>query len=336
MYFFFVFFFASEAFGLRACRSVCCGVAGCNPFRRFGSKWSLKHFVFEIIFSVVTVRAVFHSLFRGACKANCLVNQPTLEDPVAFRDALRCQFPETLFEILESVRDWRDYFNSAQVKLGGMGQSVGAAHSFVFIRRGDYHADTYGEPTSEFSDPTSPNDVLMLVRKYMHSPELSQAPLVVMPAARLALLRSQPPPRVLPREVYSTEQAKSLEKTAKMLEEFPYCLTRAAAYLRRLAYGSPPSTHAVVVPTPTLLFPTRRPTTLCTWEAPRNLIEPPDAVKLITAKAVRDKSALENKRKRGRGALATVRPPSGPPPLAITDDVAIGAEDVDVDGDFVE
>ena len=93
------------------------------------------------------------------------MNQPTIEDPVAFRDALRCQFPETLFDILESVRDWRDYFNTALVKLGGMGQSAGTAHSFVFIRRGDYHDDTYGPPTSEFSDPNSPNDVLLLVRK---------------------------------------------------------------------------------------------------------------------------------------------------------------------------
>ena len=270
--------------------------------------------------------------------ANCLVNQPTLETPEPFRLALSKQFPDTCFSILHSVRDWKDFFNGALVKMGGMGQSVGSAHAFTFIKRRDYHSDTHGEPTKDpsFSDPESPDDVLLLVRKYIHSPELSQPPLVAIPATRVAVLKSQPAPRVLPRGQYNKAQQDALKASAAQLEAFPFYLTKAAAYLRGLASGSPSTCEgdATLAPLPDILYPAPVPSATEVWEAPRTLVELPDNVKLITAKAVRDKKALETKRKRGRGQLATLAPPSEAPESVEGVDMDLDVSYVDENGDI--
>ena len=271
--------------------------------------------------------------------ANCLINQPTLQTPLHFLRALSAQFPDTIFVIMQSCRDWKDYFNAALVRISGIGNSTGAAHSFTFMKRRDYHIDTHGQPTSAFSDSASPDDVLMLPRKYIHSSDLCQPPLVAMPAGRIDRLRSQAAPRILPRNVYSKDQRDGLLASASKLDEFPFHLTEAAEYLRQLAGGHVPldtsSTRLDVAPLPTILFPTSLPTAISKFEPPINLIEPPDAVKLITAKAVRDKAMLETKRKRGRGKLSTETADAAPP-LSMVDVADVGVDCVDEHGDIVE
>ena len=86
---------------------------------------------------------------------------------------------------------------------------------------------------------------------------------------------------------------------------------------------------------PGILFPSALPLAVSKFEPPINLIEPPDAVKLITAKAVRDKETLEKKRKRGRGKLAT-ETPVATPPLSIVDVADVGVECVDENGDIID
>ena len=218
--------------------------------------------------------------------ANCLVNQPTLETPSDFKDALLKQFPNTLFDILPGVRDWKDFFNAALIKFEGMGSSLKAAHSYCFIKRSNLPPDMYGAATSDFVDPASPHDVLLLVRKYIHSPELSQPPLVVLPASRVAILKSQKRmPPFLPRLVYSKSQIADLEKTAKKLEEFPFRLVRAATYLRSLAdCSADEKDRSVSLIADVSLFPVLRDpiaSAIVAWQAPPNMIEPPQVVKLI-------------------------------------------------------
>jgi hypothetical protein len=236
--------------------------------------------------------------------SNVLVKQPTLETREDFRNVLSKKFPETIFTILTAVRDWKDYFNTGLVKFEGMGNSVGAAHSFVFVKRKDYDVGKHGEPTIAFTThPPSPHDVILLVRQYMQSQELSQEPLVVIPAASAKNIMHQSMPNILPRMEYSVAQSKSLESRAKKLEQFPYKLTRAADYLKSLARNEVTDVceslvHKFVFPQPDGML-----AHAVAWQPPHNLIEPPEVVKLIVAKAVRDTAIFNRKRKKGIGKM---------------------------------
>ena len=86
------------------------------------------------------------------------------------------------------------------VTMSGMGGSVGAAHSFVWVRRHDYLVSTFGESAIAFDEPAHPGDVIMIPRKYMASTKVWQQPNVAMPYSRLNLLRAQshPYPKIAP------------------------------------------------------------------------------------------------------------------------------------------
>ena len=187
--------------------------------------------------------------------ATILLRQPVLETPQSFVDALKRAFPDTDFYIVSHVRLWGDWVESILVTMSGMGGSVGAAHSFVWVRRHDYPVSTFGEPANAFDEPAHPGDVIMIPRKYMASTAVCQQPIVAMPYSRLNLLRAQshPYPKFAPRLKYSVDQKKKLMSTAAKLEQFPFFLNQAAAYLKSLctrddAFWSPPPSQ-VSVPT---------------------------------------------------------------------------------------
>ena len=92
-------------------------------------------------------------------------------------------------------------------------------------------------------------------------------------------------PPFLPRLVYSKSQIADLEKTAKKLEEFPFRLVRAATYLRSLAdCSADEKDRSVSLIADVSLFPVLRDpiaSAIVAWQAPPNMIEPPQVVKLI-------------------------------------------------------
>eukprot|EP00969_Alexandrium_andersonii_P235192 10383795-Alexandrium_andersonii.AAC.1 len=69
----------------------------------------------------------------------------------------------------------------------------------------------------------------------MHCEALCQPPLVVLPAAVLERLPGPCAAAFAPRLQYSVVQRDKLYKSAEALEQFPYRLQRAAAFLRALA-----------------------------------------------------------------------------------------------------
>jgi len=75
-------------------------------------------------------------------------------------------------------------------------------------------------------------DVFALLKEYMGSPGLLQAPLLVLPANRAAAVR-RTPPSAAPRRPYSEERRKELQSLASVCEA-DLALPRAADYLRRL------------------------------------------------------------------------------------------------------
>ena len=180
-----------------------------------------------------------------------LSRSKVLEDPDAFCENLgktlapSCQ--EGLFvEKVEGALCWRSFFDNLPdaVRFKGHTQTARAnennqeaCHVFKFVRR-----ESLG-PHCVIDNPfigTSerPCDVILLVKQYVASTQMVQRPQVCFPYAALAYL----PPithddfrtKILPREQLSKRQSKEFMKTADLVEQPPWCLCRAAKYLREL------------------------------------------------------------------------------------------------------
>ena len=86
--------------------------------------------------------------------------------------------------------------------------------------------------------PESPRDVVFLVKQYIGSEVLTQAPEICFPFAGLEYLPQEEfplsPGKVLPREPLSRRQCQEFLKTAQLVSEPPWVLHRAARYLRAL------------------------------------------------------------------------------------------------------
>eukprot|EP00973_Karenia_brevis_P079847 11079957-Karenia_brevis.AAC.1 len=67
--------------------------------------------------------------------ATCLCPTKILETPQDFIKTLSAHFPAASFRKLDYVRDWAEYLGHMQLGFEGMGGSVGAAHSYEFLRR---------------------------------------------------------------------------------------------------------------------------------------------------------------------------------------------------------
>jgi hypothetical protein len=247
--------------------------------------------------------------------ARHLSRQSVLQTPSDFRACLLQEFGlDTSFEVVDYVRNWQRYFDRLHVAVRGHGQSQNTAHSFTWLCRSSIDEERWGQVTSQFHDPADPHDAVLLVRKYMHVGELAQPPLVAMPARRLVQLREGAPSQFVERLKYNRDQRTALQKTADILEQFPYHLSRAAAYLRGLAVGDDQA-WCPLPPTTTVDFlsPSLPSTALVVWKAPPNLIEPPESAKLVQAVHRRSDERRAPKRP-GRGRMnpqqsAQVEPP---------------------------
>jgi len=237
--------------------------------------------------------------------ARHLSRQNVLQTPSDFRAALSQAFGlDTSFEVMDYVRNWQRYFDRLHVAVSGHGQSTNTAHSFTWLRRSSIDEERWGQVTSQFRDPAHPDDAVLLVRKYMHTGELVQAPLVALPACRLAQLGEGAPSLFVERLKYSQDQRTALYKTADILEQFPYNLSRAAAYLRALADERDHAWCALPLTTSVdFLSPVVPSEPLVVWKAPPNLIEPPESAKLIQAVHRLSDERRAPKRKPGRGRM---------------------------------
>ena len=266
-----------------------------------------------------------------------LIRQPTLQTPLAFKIALETYFPDSTFVILSHVRLFCNWFAECMVSITGMFGSVGSAHSFVFVRRGSYDAQQYGQPDNNFNELPLDGDVVLIPRKYMHSAGVCQQPLVVLPRARLQQFVDGPVrrPGIAPRLVYSADQKKSLKQTADRVSEFPFLLLEASAYLHALADGATnfwaTEPHAISVCTFEQPQLARRIDAPGHWLVPANTIEPPQTARTLKARPVAKKYVRT--RKKGRGRMSAQVADAAPPPLADAGGVVYA---IDVDGDIVQ
>ena len=276
--------------------------------------------------------------------ATFLMHQPTLQTPQDFVNSLAIQFPDTTFVLLSFVRDFKDLLAECCVHIAGMGGSVGSCHSFTWLKRQSVDTDRYGQISSAFTDIQHPEDVVVLVRKYMHTKELNQPPLVALPRARFEkLLTRTDPIGIVPRLVYTEKQKKDLRATAALLTQFPYRLQAAGAYLESLADGSrdywTPFRATALVQLATAIRV--NPADHAIWIAPPNCIEPLADAKRLTAVPVVHKRSLLNKRRRtGRGRMSANTATDGPVPPELNPlhgQVALpnGIEEVLPDGDLI-
>ena len=167
---------------------------------------------------------------------------------------------ELVIEQAGAWHQWHDYLGCLGASLSGLailesGQDV--SHSMRFIRREDLaKMDGYArwqdqvEARCQGCVPSfvsfwclslqdglpvpAPNDVFLLAKQRMHSKTLSQAPMLVLPASCLRQLPSACELGPCPRNALSATTRREFLKTAVRVALSPWCLGRAAAYLRAL------------------------------------------------------------------------------------------------------
>lgn len=85
----------------------------------------------------------------------------------------------------------------------------------------------------EVGEP-SDQDVFLLCKQFMHSTFLTQKPLLVLPANRLSRLPPGGPGKVVPRNDLGERTINEFRKTARAVEQRPWCLIAASHYLYEL------------------------------------------------------------------------------------------------------
>lgn len=96
------------------------------------------------------------------------------------------------------------------------------------------------------------NDCVALFKRYISSDSLAQAPLLVLPAARLERLKDrtlQP----LPRNPLNERSVKEFRKTAEAVRKFPWQLVKASDFL--LDWAQRQAHHSHNCPQGSLSFP---------------------------------------------------------------------------------
>ena len=253
--------------------------------------------------------------------ARHLAEQSTLETPTQFMASLTKAFEDTRFVKLDHVRDWGNFFSNCLVDIHGMGGSEMAAHSYTWITRADLDVTRYGEPQNPFKMVGSKNDVVLLVRKYLHVEELSQPPLVVLPEGRASKLTLRSPSGFVQRLAYSPQQQKELRKTARLVSQFPFNLHLAAKYLIDLAEGVLDGFEPhLETPSVDFLEPLQGlEKGLVAWTAPANSVEPPASARLIQVTQRRKPRVMKRRHGKGKNRPQPQAPHEGsgeqPPPM---------------------
>ncbi|CAK9037692.1 Uncharacterized protein SCF082_LOCUS22283 [Durusdinium trenchii] len=111
-------------------------------------------------------------------------------------------------------------------------------HSFRIIQRRDL--ERYGtdweiaQDVCEGTASEQSRDAILLVKHQMSSKELSQLPVLLLPAARVSLLSHPAPNELMDRNPISVQTAKKYQRTAEAVAAPPWNLTRARDYLMDL------------------------------------------------------------------------------------------------------
>lgn len=147
--------------------------------------------------------------------------------------------------VLTGVRDFATWLQPLGVELKGafasrkirrgVGDTIWSPHSFTYKKWEDMQQCE----KSMLSSVAQPQDVFCLVKAYMHDQNLLQAPLLVLPAARVPLLADPAPTTLCPREALQPARKEQLLAFADLLEKPEFHYLEAAKYMRYLANQEP-------------------------------------------------------------------------------------------------
>lgn len=143
--------------------------------------------------------------------------------------------------MLTKVRDWNAWLLSCGMTLQGH-TGPSAPHMFTFLRRADAQggsADLVEHPDCLAGAAPSPHDVVLFVKRWMASPNYSQAPFVALRAAGLQDLSREPPVANELRPM-TQKYKQHVLKFVPLLKGPPYDLRLAADHLEAWVQGTLP------------------------------------------------------------------------------------------------
>eukprot|EP00973_Karenia_brevis_P013854 1879779-Karenia_brevis.AAC.1 len=100
---------------------------------------------------------------------------------------------------------------------------------------------------SEFQEPPSPDDVVVLFKQNISDSFLCGVPVVCLPAGRAACLRGSVP-STAPRHCLNEKFLGELEKTADVIAKEPWCMSAGADYLHKFVCNNRSNTHVHAPP----------------------------------------------------------------------------------------
>ena len=124
---------------------------------------------------------------------------------------------------------WRGHTTTKWTKL----RDEEAVRVFRFTKRKKLSQEAQADIVSDFEDPESPDDVIVLFKMNISSSNYSGKPTVCLPHCRLKRLAEGNPPVAL-RAEFSVDTLREFEKTASVIEKRPWSMNKAAAFLRNM------------------------------------------------------------------------------------------------------
>ena len=176
--------------------------------------------------------------------ATYLVRSDVLEDPDDFAARINQGDRSIHVEKVDGAQDFTQWLSSLPTfhghvpARGAAKRGEDACHCFKWVRRESLNDDLASQvdDSSFAGHEPHPRDTILLVKQYMASDELSQQPLLCLPWSEDLMARfAEKPVRItIPRSIFSKKQAQEFLRTAKVCEEEPWKLQKAAKYLRNL------------------------------------------------------------------------------------------------------
>ena len=137
---------------------------------------------------------------------------------------------------VSAIRPWKTFFEGVKRAVAGH-TGLGSVNCFKFVRHGDVQMG--GSPENLSLDVQDAgvklvdDDVVMLVKQFIHSTSLCQQPQLFLRSSDLADLDRTVLWTAMKRNLLSKESVKQYQRTARLVEKDPWFHTRAADYLRK-------------------------------------------------------------------------------------------------------
>ena len=142
-------------------------------------------------------------------------------------------------EILASIREWKDFFLGAAVPriAGGMRDDATGMRTWIFIKRKDLPHGIHPEPITGAHGPDHPDDVCLMVKRFLWQATLAQRPMVVLPASAVRRFQGVPATVLPPKDSKRPEEWRTYARELMALFPNDEHYQHAARYLCAIAAG---------------------------------------------------------------------------------------------------